>query len=175
MASRTFVVIVDGQRRMASLLDMGTHVAMLSKMNHFLGLTTPTGGIAQSCEADFELDRNNMALALAASLALLNCKNISTRAVAAATRQLRRAAERANALPPYSYHVLDLLMKSHGVTLGDGTEPLALHWTRGHFKDYREGGGLFGKLRGLYWWGPHLAGRADRIVTKDYRLAEGRS
>jgi hypothetical protein len=28
----------------------------------------------------------------------------------------------------------------------------ALHIMRGHFKDYREGRGLFGKVHGVFWW-----------------------
>jgi hypothetical protein len=51
---------------------------------------------------------------------------------------------------------------------GEG-EPLALHWVRGHFKDFREKG-VFGKAKGVYWWSPHLAGKADRVVLKDYVL-----
>jgi hypothetical protein len=33
-----------------------------------------------------------------------------------------------------------------------GGLPRALHIMRGHFKDYREGRGLFGKVHGMWWW-----------------------
>lgn len=47
----------------------------------------------------------------------------------------------------------------------------ALHIARGHFKDYRTGGGLFGKLHGLYWWDMQLRGSADAgMVIKDYEI-----
>lgn len=50
-------------------------------------------------------------------------------------------------------------------------EPKALHTARGHYADYREGKGLFGKLRGLYWRGAHVRGQAGAgIVHKTYLL-----
>lgn len=36
----------------------------------------------------------------------------------------------------------------------------ALHFARGHFKDFRNGPGLFGKYKALYWWGPQLRGHS---------------
>ena len=35
---------------------------------------------------------------------------------------------------------------------GTGGLKRALHIMRGHFKDYREGRGLFGKVHGMWWW-----------------------
>lgn len=52
-----------------------------------------------------------------------------------------------------------------------GTKGLkhALHICRGHFKNYKEGRGLFGKYQGLYWWEAHVRGDlALGTVTKDY-------
>lgn len=82
---------------------------------------------------------------------------------------MRRAAERSG-LPLVSWHELVVHGGSNALrsTIGIG-EPLALHWVRGHFKDYRETG-LFGRAKGVYWWSPHLAGKADRVVLKDYVL-----
>lgn len=49
----------------------------------------------------------------------------------------------------------------------------AMHIVRGHFKDYRDGTGLFGKLKGLYWWDMHVAGdKANGQVIKDYTIAK---
>jgi hypothetical protein len=37
--------------------------------------------------------------------------------------------------------------------------------------DYREGGGLFGKHKGVYWWEHHLRGDVEHgIVDKDYSM-----
>jgi hypothetical protein len=41
----------------------------------------------------------------------------------------------------------------------------ALHFARGHFKDFRGGPGLFGKHKELYWWGPQLRGSAQHGVV----------
>ena len=51
----------------------------------------------------------------------------------------------------------------------------ALHICRGHFKDYRDPQTkpLFGKHRGIWWWGQHVRGEADAgIIEKTYK-AEG--
>lgn len=46
---------------------------------------------------------------------------------------------------------------------------VALHICRGHFKDYREGKGLFGKHKEVYWWDMQSRGSADLgTILKDY-------
>lgn len=48
---------------------------------------------------------------------------------------------------------------------------LPLHICRGHFKDYRNGAGLFGKYKGLYWWDEHARGDEEHgVVVKDYEV-----
>ena len=105
-----------------------------------------------------------------ATLALMSCKNIK-REERHPPRQQRRRAER-DGLPLVSWHelVLDGSAGAGGGAAGTG-ESVALHWVRGHFKDYREHG-VFGRSKGVYWWSPHLAGAADRVVLKDYVVSE---
>lgn len=107
------------------------------------------------------------------AMALMSCKNVKT-VEAQPSRQLRRQAER-KGLPLVSWHELVIPAErtsSGGCSAGTSQgESVALHWVRGHFKDLRENG-LFGKHKGVYWWGPHLAGQADRVVFKDYVLEE---
>lgn len=44
----------------------------------------------------------------------------------------------------------------------------ALHICRGHFKDYRQSG-LFGKIKGIFWWDSTVRGTTERgVVVKDY-------
>jgi hypothetical protein len=51
----------------------------------------------------------------------------------------------------------------------DGSLKHALHICRGHFKDYREGSGLFDKFRGMYWWDMHTRGSSKLgEIRKDY-------
>lgn len=48
---------------------------------------------------------------------------------------------------------------------------VALHICRGHFKDYRDGKGLFGKHKDMYWWDMQSRGSADLgTVLKDYKM-----
>lgn len=47
-----------------------------------------------------------------------------------------------------------------------------LHICRGHFKDYRNGRGLFGKYRGVFWWDMHVRGdKSAGRVEKDYAVS----
>lgn len=128
----------------------------------------------KSEEAATEDLHNYMMIVTIATMALLCCQNVSSRIVTP-PRQQRRYAERSGRLPPVSWHeliVAPLANSSKTETSGSTSgESIALHWVRGHFKDYRQRG-MFGKIRGVYWWSPHLAGRADRVVLKDYRIAE---
>lgn len=42
---------------------------------------------------------------------------------------------------------------------------------RGHFKDFRDGKGLFGKYRDIYWWDQHLVGDPEiGVIEKDYEV-----
>ena len=57
-----------------------------------------------------------------------------------------------------------------GIGRGGGLKQ-ALHICRGHFKDYRDGRGLFGKHKGLYWWEQNVRGSIEQGVhIKDYRV-----
>lgn len=49
-------------------------------------------------------------------------------------------------------------------------EPKALHFVRGHFKDYSVKG-LFGKYKKVYWWDSQVRGEVmGGVVDKDYRV-----
>lgn len=103
----------------------------------------------------------------------LHCKNVSLRPVAFNEKQQRSQQKRGR--PRFSYHVLEVgpMVRTLETEGGLGTETLkrALHICRGHFKDYRDGGGLFGRHRGLYWWDQSLRGDPDSgVVEKTYRV-----
>jgi len=49
----------------------------------------------------------------------------------------------------------------------------ALHICRGHFKDYSNGKGLFGKHKGLYWWDSTVRGtESEGKIIKDYNIVD---
>lgn len=117
-----------------------------------------------------EKDCSIYALMLSAVANLFACKNIVTQShdpdVGIQQKRIRRGI-----LPLYRYHTLIVRQSvSRGISLMGHGEPVALHWVRGHFKRYTEENKLFGQHIGLYWWQPHLAGTAPRIVDKDYAL-----
>ena len=54
------------------------------------------------------------------------------------------------------------------------TEPL--HICRGHFKDFRNGAGLFGKYKDVFWWEQHVRGNAENgTIIKDYEVEAPKS
>lgn len=125
-------------------------------------------------------ERESMQLALASlvawtALAMMNCHNIDT-VEHVAPEPFQRSRERKGKRPLVSYRTIQVNVdKTPGniaapSLLGDGTDA-RLHGKRGHMKDYRKGNGLFGKYKGLWYWGPTLAGSADAgVVVADYQL-----
>lgn len=107
------------------------------------------------------------------SLALMSAKNVTTRS-AKVPRPLRRRPGQFSATVGDSFHVLDIpgaQAFSAAVAGAGNTSQKRLHIVRGHFADYTEGGGLFGKLHGRYYIAPHVRGNVERgTITKDYRL-----
>lgn len=75
--------------------------------------------------------------------------------------------------PLLSFRVVDLATDSVSVTARPKSEAttgtMPMHWAAGHYADYREGKGLFGKHNVLIWKGPHLKGSVEGgIVSKEY-------
>jgi hypothetical protein len=108
------------------------------------------------------------------ALALLNCKNVE----AETQHFVRDAKQRKKAKTPLAravYHTLKLHLPGRvGHSVGAGTHSeaeRAFHLVRGHFADYREGAGLFGRLKGVYWIPAHARGSKDAgIITKRYEI-----
>lgn len=51
--------------------------------------------------------------------------------------------------------------------------PRSLHIVRGHFKNYKEGQGLFGRHQGLYFWQAYARNKgSNRRTVKTYRVKE---
>uniref|UniRef100_UPI00333FAE8E hypothetical protein n=1 Tax=Pseudomonas sp. TaxID=306 RepID=UPI00333FAE8E len=59
-------------------------------------------------------------------------------------------------------------------TAANGVSDLkhALHLCRGHFKNYNDKP-LFGRHKGMFWWGPTIRGTGPNAVIKDYALKSG--
>jgi hypothetical protein len=125
---------------------------------------------------EVSLDAAGISHIVATAFSLLNAKNIVREPVHPAPQS--RASRRRGDLAPHRYHVLRVAVPSVSRTRGesspDSGASVAIHWVRGHFKRYAPQRPLFGRLTGMYWWQHHLAGRAPRLVEKDYRLQNNR-
>lgn len=109
------------------------------------------------------------------TLAMMNCANIST-AEHRAPDAFQKARVKSGKKPLVSYHTVrvDLDKTPHAIAAeslpGDGSTPRR-HKKRGHIKDYRGGNGLFGRYKGVWYWGPTLAGSAELgVVVSDYEV-----
>ena len=109
------------------------------------------------------------------TLAMINCANVETTAHKT-PEAFQKARIRGGKKPLVSYHTirvdLDKTPKQvKAETLpGDGTTP-RLHKKRGHMKDYRKGKGLFGRYKGVWFWGEMVAGSEDKgVVVSDYEV-----
>jgi hypothetical protein len=109
------------------------------------------------------------------TLAMMNCANIDTVAHDAPAA-FQKARVKGGKRPLVAYHTVrvDLGKTPRAIAAedlpGDGTTPRR-HKKRGHIKDYRGGKGLFGRYKGIWYWGPTLAGSEEEgVVVSDYEV-----
>jgi hypothetical protein len=105
--------------------------------------------------------------------ALLNCRNVHAVEQSCSPKLAKRYLERHGHKRP-RYYVLDIEPMKQIIRKESGGEPVtlakALHICRGHFKNFDDKP-LFGRLKGTYWWQPHVRGSAEAgVVEKDYRI-----
>lgn len=107
-------------------------------------------------------------------LALIGCSNVTC--TAETGRESHKLPESDLSGPEGTrYRMLEIdPMRSREDGDGDGHEDEPLHIVRGHFKDYRDGAGLFGRINGVFYWEPHVRGNPERgRQVKDYRIGSG--
>ena len=111
------------------------------------------------------------------TISFLHCKNVQLQPVTPSHKPLSHKQKRRGD-PPFArlaYHVLDItpmkqVLRTEGHEDYNGTKQ-ALHICRGHFADYREGRGLFGKYKGVFWIPQHIRGNLRQGATiKDYHI-----
>lgn len=107
-------------------------------------------------------------------MSFMHCKNVALKE-RGPDEKLSRAHERRHKKPLCRYHVLEIEPMRQVLKLEGGSEKTglkrALHVCRGHFADYREGQGLFGKYHGRYWVPMHARGSIkEGVVAKDYAV-----
>jgi hypothetical protein len=110
------------------------------------------------------------------AISFMHVKNASMLRQAPVTPLTKNQRKKAKKNPPTSrYYVLkiDAIERASGGSGGGGGPhgEASLHIVRGHFADYSNGAGLFGKYKGRYWVSSHLRGNPEVGVTeKDYTI-----
>lgn len=107
-------------------------------------------------------------------LALLNCRNVEVVDKPAPPAPILKQRAK-KGIPYIQYKTLEVkpLRKvyQNGKQQGGEPEPKALHFVRGHFKDFTAKG-LFGKYKGVYWWDSTVRGDVSKgVIDKDYRVS----
>lgn len=151
--------------------DFRCGAEIVERVTEVYGLT-----VDQARDELFEMGMANMATCHLAT-ALLHCKNV-TAIDAAPTAQERyrmQEYERKTRQPSAKWKVLSIepmvrTLRTQGAIERNGISK-ALHICRGHFKDFSQGNGLFGRNKGLYWWDQHMRGdESAGVVIKDYDI-----
>lgn len=92
------------------------------------------------------------------STSLMTCKNVRLDERKPSERERKKCSKIGSTAMTYRTIIIDSLRKSiatgeHG---GGNSISTALRIAGGHFKDYREGKGLFGKYHGRFWWDSYV-------------------
>lgn len=109
------------------------------------------------------------------TLALLNCKNVSTIDHPVPPKVARNRIKRGKP-PGVVYKTLVVTLPGTKTTIpvsnrGGGGSEKGRHIVRGHFAHYGEHNKLFGRLTGSFYHPMHVRGRnKKRVVLKDYEL-----
>ncbi|MBA7516337.1 hypothetical protein ES705_08385 [subsurface metagenome] len=108
------------------------------------------------------------------ALSFMHCKNVILRE-GTYSPNLQKAREQRGKRPFITYRVIEVhpirkILESEGEAHKTGFKK-ALHICRGHFKDYMEGPGLFGKIHDIFWWDAHIRGdKKCGMALKDYEV-----
>jgi hypothetical protein len=112
-------------------------------------------------------------------LALLHCRNVKAEAAPPTPPAILQRHGQGK-IPHIAYKTLTIPGVRRPATeaattheqaaAGGQAEPKALHFVRGHFKDF-SAHGLFGKYKQVYWWKDQVRGDATQgVVDKEYRV-----
>lgn len=108
------------------------------------------------------------------AITFMHCKNVQL-IENKPPEKLQKARIRRKKIPLVTHYTLEIspakkILSEKGNIEKTGIKQ-ALHICRGHFKDYRDGSGLFGKYKGLYWWESQVRGSKDEgMIIKDYKV-----
>ena len=103
------------------------------------------------------------------TFSILNCKNVTVEEIEKKHLSIHHKTDKRN--KNYVLSIRPMHRKKYvGETIHTG-EKRAMHVRRGHFADYTKGKGLFGKLKGMFWFDDVVVGaKAYGTVNKTYDL-----
>lgn len=116
----------------------------------------------------------NLANPFFLATSLMHCKNVSVEAVSHPPPVAKRRARAG--LPTIRYRTVNVeaigrVLRAANEARRSGAGAPGVHIVRGHFKDYKEGAGLFGRLHGRYFWPTLVRGsKASGVVMKGYNV-----
>jgi hypothetical protein len=163
---------MSDQRR---IMRVGTTVEYLNAAS--IRILDGIAVIADKKEEEFA-DFYCMNLQLYFAFSLMHCKNVE-RVQSARDHKLDRVLEKKGRPPRFTFHTLNIepmkkVLRYEGESEKTGLKR-ALHICRGHFADYTEGKGLFGKYHGRYWIPQTVKGSIEAgEARKDYRVKAGK-
>lgn len=146
---RQTLIIFIGDKH--EIKPIATIITLLDQDGRYLKMAIPEDFVNKKHQDAIR----NLLYPIYFAINLMHCKNVRTvdTVVEPKLRKLRLKVGKESFA--WKQIVIDSMRKrvadaSHG---GKGnTVNLALRIARGHWKDYTNGKGLFGKLRGRYWW-----------------------
>jgi hypothetical protein len=154
------------------------HEAMWFNMTDTLVKQLAEGHPEITEERALEITAYSVAAPVVCALQRLACSNVE--AVPRAQLQLAKKRKRRSVKQGMSYRVLVVRSKDGTIrTLSprkkDGEAKVRFHTRRGHYRDYRKGKGLFGKLSKLVWVESHACGNKSMgEIRKGYKI-EGKA
>jgi hypothetical protein len=144
------------------------------KFNEKFNFDTLEGGASESNKRDLSRMFLYDLLIIAMTTTFMHCKN--TQLIEAhVSEKLQKSRLKKRKLPLLKHYTLEIspvkkILKEQGNIEKTGIKQ-AMHICRGHFKDYRDGRGLFGKYQGLYWWEDQVRGdKHEGIIVKNYKV-----
>jgi hypothetical protein len=107
------------------------------------------------------------------AISFCHCKNVDILREAVPPK-VKAKRERLRGWSPSAWHSLRIEPMRRQLAEAGANEPgglkRSLHIMRGHFKDYRDGRGLFGKIHGMWWWDFRLT---DSTHKHRYEITPG--
>lgn len=106
------------------------------------------------------------------TLSLMNCKNtelIDHDPTPLTKKQKKQGQQVGTVYKTIKVHPMRKVYQDNNEEIPTEANEMPLHIIRGHFKDFRNGAGLFGKFRDIFWWEQQVRGKPENgRIIKDY-------